>query len=119
MSLYHPVNLAAAKELEFAHLRWRVQAHLFLMGSGRLEQVSLSVLHAEEIIKTMDAGVCVCVCVCLCLCLCTCQLRFFFSVPLYLSIPPPPFFLWVIYLYIPVNYSLGIFLSLGMYLSLS
>lgn len=58
MSLYHPTNLATAKEEASSHLHSRVEAFLFLWESGRLDQVSLTTKYTDQIVTTMDAGKC-------------------------------------------------------------
>ncbi len=56
LSLYHPTNLARAKEENATHLSSRLGAFFFLMESGRLDAVSLSQEHIEEIVRVMDSG---------------------------------------------------------------
>ena len=58
MSLYHPTNLAQSKEEANTHLRSRVEAFTFLLDSGKLDEVSLSQAHSDDIIKVMDSGEC-------------------------------------------------------------
>lgn len=57
LSLYHPTNLARAKEENATHLSSRLGAFFFLMESGRLDAVSLSQEHIEEIVRVMDSAV--------------------------------------------------------------
>ena len=55
MSLYHPTNLAKAKEEAAANLRSRVEAFLFVLGLGKLD-VTLSMEYAADIVDVMNAG---------------------------------------------------------------
>ncbi len=56
MALYHPTNLAATTEAAAVNLRSRVEAFLFVLASGRIGSIPLSVTSNEQIVKTMDAG---------------------------------------------------------------
>lgn len=56
MSLYHPTNLAEAKEEAAAHLQSRLSAFSFLVESGVLDELSLYQGHTTEIVKVMDTG---------------------------------------------------------------
>lgn len=56
MSLYHPTNLAKAKEEAASHLQSRLSAFSFLMESGMLDKLSLYHGHSREIVKVMDTG---------------------------------------------------------------
>ena len=56
ISLYHPTNLAVAKAEAASNLRSRVDAFLFVLESGLLDNFTLSVTSNEQIVKTMDAG---------------------------------------------------------------
>ena len=56
ISLYHPTNLAKSKEEAASFLRSRIEAFLFVVGLGKVDQVSLSVKYTDEIVTTMDTG---------------------------------------------------------------
>lgn len=56
ISKYHPKNVNQSKETDAANLQSRVKAFLFLLESGSIDSVSISMDNSEDIIKMMDSG---------------------------------------------------------------
>jgi hypothetical protein len=54
---YHPEHISSREEAHKASLQSRLQSFLFLLESGRLDNVPLWSECADDIVGTMDAGV--------------------------------------------------------------
>ena len=54
--MYHPKRVSAQKEAAAANLQSRVKAFLFLLESGRLDNIPLSCDRSEDVITLMDTG---------------------------------------------------------------
>ena len=53
---YHPEHISSREEAHKASLQSRLQSFLFLLESGRLDNVPLWSECADDIVGTMDAG---------------------------------------------------------------
>lgn len=56
ISKYHPKNITQSKELEVSNLQSRLRAFLFLLESGLVGSVSVSLDSQDDVVKVMDSG---------------------------------------------------------------
>ena len=56
ISKYHPKHISSREEAQKISLKSRLESFIFLLESGRLDDVPLWSDCADEIVSTMDSG---------------------------------------------------------------